>query len=381
MALIRTLIVSIAIVPCFILLLPAIVVIATVLTFASAVRAVARRLEPPCVPWTDLTEFDRRLGWKPRANLDSYYFAENDDVFRIVTDREGWPGSRTVDAAKVVVIGDSFAFGYGMDTNRGFAALTPGLSVKAVGAPGYSMVQGVRLMEQLGERLRGKLVVWFAFLENDLQDNLTPEMRGYRAPFVRWNGAQGTWEIVDRHIERRKWDCSYLDPHRLFATFCVPGPAADRAYAASDFLIHQGRLTCERVNARLVVVTIPHPLQLTSAGRQQMAILSGAPESCDPGMPDRRIAESCRVHGVPLVIGMHHLSSADYKRREGIHWNQLGHQRMASLLKRLHELFESGRIDELLYHAAPGSSPSERPAATVKLARQSLAANGAGTRR
>jgi hypothetical protein len=136
------------------------------------------------------------------------------------------------------------------------------------------------------------------------------------------------------------------------------------------------------VNARLVVVTIPHPLQLTSEGRQQMAILSGAPESYDPGLPDRRIAESCRVHGVPLVIGMHHLSHADYKRREAIHWNQLGHQRIASLLKRLHELFESGRIDELLYHAAPGeSSPSEKSAATVRIARQSLAANGAGTRR
>ena len=97
-------------------------------------------------------------------------------MFRLVTDRDGWPGAGSLDDAKVVVIGDSFAFGYGVDTNRSFAALTPSLAVKAIAAPGYSMVQGVRLMEQLGERLRGKLVLWFIFLENDLQDNLAPEM-------------------------------------------------------------------------------------------------------------------------------------------------------------------------------------------------------------
>jgi hypothetical protein len=378
----RNLIVSVAIVPCVILLLPAVVVVALVLTFAAAVRAIARRLEPAYVPWTDLIEFDRRLGWKPRPNLDTYYLAENDDVFHVVTDQEGWPGVHTIDTARVVVVGDSFAFGYGVDANRSFAELTPDMPVKAIGAPGYSMVQGARLMEQLGERLRGKLVVWFLFLENDLQDNLTPEMRGYRAPFLRWNGARDTWETVDRHLDRRKWDSSYLDPHRLFSSFCVPGPAADRAYAASDFLIQQACLACKEVNARLVVVTIPHPLQLTSDGRQQMAIQSGTPASCDPDLPDRRIAESCRRQSVPAVTAIHHLSRADYKRREGIHWNQMGHRRMADLLKRLHELFESGRLDELIHPATQGqSSPAERSAATVSVARQTLALGGTGTRR
>jgi hypothetical protein len=270
-----------------------------------------------------------------------------------VTDREGWPGLRTIDETKVLVIGDSFAFGYGVDTDRSFAAMTPDLAVKGIGAPGYSMVQAVCLMEQLGERLHGKLVVWFAFLENDLQDNLAPEMRGYRAPFVRWNGAQGVWEIVDRHIERRIWDSSRQDVHRLFPMFCVPGPAADRAYSASDFLIQRARLACERVNARLVVVTIPHLQQLTSDGRRQMAIASGAPAACDPEMPDRRVAESCRQHGVPVVMGIRHLTHADYKRREGIHWNQAGHQRVANLLKQLYDSFAAGRLDELLYDPAP----------------------------
>ena len=76
--------------------------------------------------------------------------------------------------------------------------------------------------------------------------------------------------------------------------------------------------------------------------------MSGAPASCDPGLPDRRIAESCRRHGVPLALGIRHLSSSDYKRREGIHWNQAGHRRMATLVKQLYDWFASGRLDDEL---------------------------------
>ena len=341
----RVLIVSIAIVPCLILLVPAIVVIGLLSLFASTVRAIARRLEPAYLEWTELIEFDPQLGWKPRASLDGHYMALRDDVFRIVTDREGWPGATTIDEADVIVIGDSFAFGYGIDTNRSFASLMGNVRLKAVAAPGYSMVQGVRLMERLGERLRDKLIIWFAFLENDLQDNLAPDMAGYRAPFVRHDPDRGTWEIVDRHVSPRKWDCSQSNARRLFPSFCVPGPAAERAYDASDFLIQRARLACERVTAHLVFVTIPHSMQLTDSGRREMAAVSGAPSAFDAGLPDRRIAESCRRWGVPLVIGMQHLSRADYKRREGIHWNQSGHQRIAQLLKQLHASFVAGHLD------------------------------------
>jgi hypothetical protein len=363
----RILIVSIAIIPCVILLLPAIVVIALLSWFVSAVHAIARRIERTHIPWTDLIEFDQQLGWKPRPNLDTYYLAADDDVFRIVTDREGWPGVTTIEESEVIVIGDSFAFGYGIDTNRSFASLMGDVSVKAVAAPGYSMVHCVRLMEQLGERLRGKLIIWFTFLENDLQDNIAPEMSGYRAPFVRRDPDSGTWEIFDRHVSPTKWDCSLSDARRLFPSFCVPGPAAERAYDASDFLIQRAQLACERVAAHLVVVTIPHSMQLTDSGRREMAALSGAPSAFDADLPDRRIGESCRRWGVSLVLGMQHLSSAHYKRREGIHWNQSGHREIARLLKRLHASFSAGRLNGLSRESAH-REPSLRHGPNVRVA-------------
>ncbi len=349
---VRLLLALVAFVPCLILLLPAVIAAAGIVGFVTCVRALAGMLEPSFVPWQQLIVFDSKLGWKPKPNLNSHYLAELDDVFRVVTDAEGWPGRRSLDESKVVVIGDSFAFGYGVDAGKTFADLS-GLPVKAVGAPGYSMVHGVRLMEQVGTRLTGKLVVWFVYTENDLQDNLAPEMRQYRAPFVRRHHIQHGWEIVDAHVRAEKWRCSNLDRRRLFARFCVPGDLADRAYSACDFLIERAGAACRHVGAHLVVVTIPHPMQLTSAGIALMRVQSGQPASCDPGLPDRRIAESCRRYGVPMVTARDSLSIIDYKRREGIHWNERGHRRMARLVAQLYGAFVSDELEQFTSRATP----------------------------
>jgi hypothetical protein len=213
-------------------------------------------------------------------------------------------------------------------------------------------------MEQLGARLNGKLVAWFAYPENDLQDNLAPEMRGYRAPFAR--AGRAGWDIVDDHLEPGKWRCSNMDVRRLFPRMCVPGPLAERAYSAVDYLIERANASCARAGARLVVVTIPHPMQLTKRGISTLAALSGAPALCDENLPDRTIAESCRRHAVPMVAAKDHLSRVHYKRREGIHWNDRGHRRMAEVLQDLHTSFKSGALDQYIPRR-----PEQRPEPTV----------------
>jgi hypothetical protein len=345
----RVLLAIVAMVPCVLLLAPVALVILPLFAIAATARAIGRVLEPRFVPWADLMQFDSRLGWSPRARLDVHYLAEGDDVFHLETDDEGWPGRRSLDESDVVAVGDSFAFGYGIDTARSFAALTTGHRVKAVGAPGYSMVHGVRLMEQLGSRLKDKLVIWLVYLENDLQDNLAPEMRQYRAPFVRRD--EHGWHIEDRHLSASPWTCSDLDRRRLFARFCVPGPLADRAYDAADYLIARAHASCQHAGARLVIVTVPHVSQLTLRGERELAVASGDPDRCDAGLPDRRLAQSCRRHGLLMVAGREHLGPGDYKRREGIHWNARGHRRVAGLISSL--------ADTVRDEAGPGGVPAE----------------------
>jgi hypothetical protein len=343
-----------AAVPCAILLLPVFVIALAALAIVSCARTIGRILEPPYVAWREIIAFDRDLGWRPRASVDTHYFADRDDVFRVVTDAEGWPGRTSLDDSTMVVIGDSFAFGYGIDPRRNFAAVGGHRHIKAVAAPGYSMVHGVLLMEALGRRLNGKLVVWFVYLENDLQDNLAPEMTGYRAPFARFDATRGEWTIARDHLTASRWTCSNSDPRRLFPYLCVPGALADRAYAACDYLIARARAACDVAGAHLAIVTIPHPMQLSARGLATLAALSGNRERCDENLPDRRIAELCRKHDVTMVAGRDHLSAADYKRREGVHWNERGHRRMARVLERLYASFVSG-----------GSKLVERRAARV----------------
>ena len=110
---IRVLVATLMAVLSWILLLPVFVLTGMLLLVASCVHAIARLLEPSFVRWPELMTFDRSLGWRPRADLDAHYLALRDDVFRVVTDREGWPGTRSLDESAVVVIGDSFAFAAG----------------------------------------------------------------------------------------------------------------------------------------------------------------------------------------------------------------------------------------------------------------------------
>ncbi len=110
----RLLIAAVMAVLCLILLLPVFVVAGALLLFASCVRAIGRLLEPSFVPWTELMTFDRDAGVAAAAQTSTrIIWPQRDDMFRVVTDREGWPGTRSLDESAVVVIGDSFAFGYG----------------------------------------------------------------------------------------------------------------------------------------------------------------------------------------------------------------------------------------------------------------------------
>src|SRR5262249_40953231 len=154
-------------------------------------------------------------------------------------------------------------------------------------------------------------------------------------------------EIAEEHVGPAPWRSVDSGWKRIFPHLCVAGPLADRAYAACDYLIGRAAASCERVGARLVLVTVPDPTQLTVAGRARLAALSGKPNDCDENLPDRRLSESCQRHGVPIVVGKDHLSGRDYKRIEGLHWNKRGHRRMADVLGRLYGSFKSGGLDGL----------------------------------
>ena len=104
-------------------------------------RNIAGLAEREVASWDDLIEYEPTIGWKPRASLDVSYVVEREGVYRVTTDAQGWPGRTSIRESDVLVLGDSFAFGYAINAGSSFAELVPELRIKAIGANGYNMVQ------------------------------------------------------------------------------------------------------------------------------------------------------------------------------------------------------------------------------------------------
>jgi len=318
-----------------ILALPIIVVALPFWIVALLTSSIARALEPRFVTWKEIIEYYPAIGWKPRPNLDTHHLS--DDVFRMTTDGEGWRGKSTVSESHIVVLGDSFAFGYGVDDKDFFANVNPTFRIKAIGASGYNMVQEFLWLERLSPLLQGKLVVWLIYFGNDLYENLVPDMYGYRMPFVRQLDGTREWEIVTSHVGPAKWpfvdtlDTVGVKYYQKLAELCGPTFLSARAYPACAYLIQKGRDICKQVGAKLVVVSIPDITQLSQSGRKRLASLAPDPETFDPELPDRKVRETCTNLGVPFVALKDHLELSDYKESD-CHWNQKGHRRVAELL-------------------------------------------------
>jgi hypothetical protein len=262
-----------------------------------------------------------------------------DDLFWSSTDPDGWRDERVrLEASEIAVIGDSFAWGLGIDDRDFFGGRLRSPRAKAVGTIGYSMVQELLWMRELAPSLRGKVVVWLVYFGNDLHDNITPSLGRYRRPFVRQLDGTGEWEIVTRHISSEKWPLvpetheDGVDYYRKLAELCSETLFADRVFSACSWVMRQGRDVCRAAGANLVVVSVPDSMQLSPEGTARLLGHGGDRGSFDPALPDRKLRAICERLGVPFVAGSKYFSATDYKDRD-CHWNKVGHQRMADLLR------------------------------------------------
>ncbi len=298
------------------------------------IHSLVRLFRPKVVPWQQLIEFEPTVGWKPKPNLKAY--ARADNVFHLTTDSQGWRGQTTLYESEVLVFGDSYAFGYGVDDKSFFAELNPKLRIKAIGINGYNMVQELLWIQRLSVHLRDKLVVWFIYFGNDLYENLQPNLDHYRMPFVRKVNGTGSWEIVTSHISPAKWPSnSQRHYYAKLAEICSPTFLAQRVYSACEFLISRGRDICNQAGAQLVVMSIPDITQISKTHITKLATLAPEPDSFDPDLPDKKIREICSALGVPFVALKNHLKVEDYKEHD-VHWNERGHQRVAEVLNRVY---------------------------------------------
>jgi lysophospholipase L1-like esterase len=134
--------------------------------------------------WRELVEDVRDQGWAVpdphfgflyRPNLSGRVSRHELD-FSFTTDENGfrnpspWP-----EHADIVVVGDSIAFGYGVDDEQAWARLVadalPDLEIINLGLIGAAPEQYLRVLEALGLGLSPQLVLFVLFPANDLSDS------------------------------------------------------------------------------------------------------------------------------------------------------------------------------------------------------------------
>jgi hypothetical protein len=341
MGAIRLLLAGVAGVAALLATLPVLLVGAPFWIASALTRAVQRgvgRLFIPDEAPRDVIEFTPEIGWKNRGGVRCRVHNVQSS-FRVTTDGEGWRGRRSIEDSDVVVFGDSFAFGEGIDDRHHFAELPSAVRIKAVGATGYNMVQSLLWMERLRARLRGRLVVWLAFYGNDPFDNLHPSYRHYRTPFVRRAGRGDAWEVAASHVRPDPWpfpcqdrDWGYADKA---AEIHCPSHHAERAYSACEYLLERARETCAGAGADLVVVGVPCVEALDSAGAARLREQASDPGRFDPGLPDRRFAEICGRLEIRFAALSTVLSPRDHIHGD-VHWTRGGHARVARVLEELY---------------------------------------------
>jgi hypothetical protein len=328
----RSIAAALAAIALLVVSLPLLVVWLPIVLVSRLVRAVHDRMEPDATPWNELIEFDPELGWRTAANLDTA--ARADSVFRFTTDRDGWRATREFSDCDIVVLGDSFAFGFGVDDDAHFANATlrgtrqP--AVKAVGAVAYNLVQEYLLLERHAEQLAGKTVVWLIYVANDISENVKPHLGKYRVPFLRALGDADDWAIVTSHLKAEPWPWYTGDAHEVnaHAQLCCDTRDARRAYSSTRYLLRRARDLCAQHDAALVVMGVPDPWDFDTAALRAYA---PDPSSFDPDRPTRELTALCEGLDVRFVDLRQHLDRSHYKATDN-HWNEAGHQRVAEVI-------------------------------------------------
>jgi len=150
----------------------------------------------------ELHRYSERVGWEPRPGArlceGSHCTTLNDQGYRgPALDGRG-------EELRAVVLGDSVAFGYGVDDDETFAARLhrrSGLEVANLGVQGYGTDQSLLRLRDVGLPLDPDVVILSVCIANDLVDNTLSRFLydgRYPKPYFSLEG--GTLRLENEHL-------------------------------------------------------------------------------------------------------------------------------------------------------------------------------------
>jgi hypothetical protein len=258
--------------------------------------------------------------------------------------RDGPVGAKAPGAKRVLVIGDSFVFGVGVDLEdslpkaleRRLRAALPGLGVEVLnaGVPGYSPWQELQALRKLAPRVGPDVVVQVVFMGDDWYGNArrTPPDEARRGLGERLRVHSALFRFVDRFVLSRLKGGDHYEAHRL-----RPSPAFAERVDGVVRLLGETRAAAAEAGAELLVVLCPRFTQVyDEAWSKASLVYRLSADDYSPLEPNRSFAERLRGAGFPVVDLLEPLREEGRRRMlhfpiDG-HWNRDGNDFVASII-------------------------------------------------
>ena len=157
-----------------------------------ALEAAGRVVAASVIKAGKLFRPDAELGWTPLPDLNLVRRNANGDLWHIATDAEGirgpssWPDE---EHTRLLILGDSFAFGEGVDLADRFDTIVrervPDLAVVNLGVMGYGPDQElIRARPWKGQLRRGDALLLLTYHGNDFHDLARTRHGGRSKPWI-----------------------------------------------------------------------------------------------------------------------------------------------------------------------------------------------------
>lgn len=304
---------------------------------------------PPGLDSPNIWQYDSKLGWRGRPDINVPFRQES---FQVTVQHNSlghrakeYPTARTA-KKRMLVLGDSFVWCYGVESRDCFVdrleARNPGWEIINIGIAGVGTDQEYLHLQEMLDYYHPD-VVMLLFIQNDFQDNVSPENHNYYKPYFTLDNNQLVLHQVpvptprlDQTLERWIYGRSWLYNMSSYLLLVVSNqvkiklgiePYKFEPYRGFSFQSsHQ--ITQALLNA-MIDSTEQHHAKFVLVHGQMLELLQ---------IIVKRAVEPRHVplHNLDRAFEGH--THSEYQIPGDAHWNALGHQLVADDLdKFFHE--------------------------------------------
>ena len=303
-------------------------------------------------------------GW-PRTDMSSYFNLpfRADHPITFTTDSHGFRNARDLARADVALVGDSYVEGWGLSDDETVSVrLSTSLHapVANLGTAGYGSLQELKVLERNALPLAPRLVAWFFFEGNDLDDDqnfenamadrpatgvarparpaepLARRWRDFVDRSLTWNVFQQLRQLTDRLVPNRIATYGWFrdadgERHQMyFYDFYATRPITDFERARLEMTaatLRQAAEDCRRHGARFIVYFVPIKFRVY---RDSVTFPPGSP--CERWLPwdlESQVRALCERAGIPFVSLTGPMRQAAHRgallyQPADSHWNAAG---------------------------------------------------------